>query len=72
MDRKVEEKHRTYKRLFDTSDGKAVLDDLRRFCHQDRSTWKRGDINETILAEGHRCVFLYIRSLIERKEQKDD
>ena len=72
MEKSVEQKHKTYKRLFSTSDGKAVLEDLSKFCHYNRPCWKRGDINETILAEGHRNVFLYVKSLIERKEQEND
>jgi len=37
-EKKREELRRSYQRLFNTDDGKIVLNDLRLFCGQDRTS----------------------------------
>lgn len=61
--KRVELAH-AYRRLFDTDDGKAVLEDLRKVCGQDISSvsFPAPDAYQTFFAEGKRFVFLRIQN----------
>lgn len=61
-----------YFRLFGTSDGKIVYDDLRSFCGQDRSSVCASNPNpyQTFECEGKRRVFLRIDSMMKITEVK--
>lgn len=56
---KVKDMILTYKRVFDTDDGKIVLDDLMRSCHMKNTTFD-GDIHRMAFNEGARSVVLRI------------
>lgn len=63
----------SYKRLFDSPDGKIVLDDLRNFCGQNKTS-VNSELNnpyQVFFAEGKRRVFLRIDSFINRKEEEN-
>jgi len=72
-EKKREELRRSYQRLFNTDDGKIVLNDLRLFCGQDRTSVCEQVPNElqTFFAEGKRRVFLRIQSMLTVKEVKN-
>ena len=53
-----------YNRLFTSDDGKVVLEDLRRFCFVDISTYAKGCTDATFINEGCRRVFLRIAQKI--------
>jgi len=62
---KIEQLERCYSRLFETEDGKKVLQDLRDNCFIDRSTADPAHpnmSNATMINEGCRRVFLHIVS----------
>jgi len=63
----------SYKRLFNSDDGKIVLADLQRFCGYNHTSVceQSPDALQTFFAEGKRRVFLRIWSMIN-KETKDD
>lgn len=54
------ELHRAYKRIFDTEDGKMVLDDLRQRSCFDRTTFST-DPGRTHYNEGRRSMILHVR-----------
>lgn len=70
-EKRQKELSQAYKRLFMSDDGKKVLEDLRIFCGQDRSSVCEQDpnLNQTLYAEGKRRVFLRIQGLIRRNEK---
>ena len=72
-EKEQEELSIAYKRLFATDDGKKVLVDLTRFCGQDKTSVCESDPNpyQTFFVEGRRRVFLRIKSLMERKNERD-
>jgi len=63
-----------YRRFANTKDGKIILEDLRRFCGQDRSSicFQSPDPYQTMGCEGKRSVFLYMNNKIESKETEDE
>jgi len=56
-----------YKHLFDTDDGKIVLDDLQRRFHVHGSTFS-SEPTDTAYREGQRTVVLFIQSMLQDLE----
>lgn len=69
-EKKQTERTQTYKRLFQTDDGKVVLLDLESFCGFHNTSVSEHDPNsyQTFFAEGKRRVYLRINSFLRRKE----
>ena len=61
-----------YSRLFHTTDGKRVLEDLRRFCCFENSSVCESDPNpyQTFFVEGKRRVFLRIWTKLNEKDKQ--
>ncbi len=58
------ELHRAYKRIFDTEDGKMVLEDLKLRACFDRTTFST-DPGRTHFNEGRRSMVLHVRFMID-------
>ena len=72
-EKKRQELKQTYFRLFNTDDGKAVLEDLESFCgFLKTSTNVEYNPYQTMFAEGKRRVFLRINSMIKVEEKEND
>lgn len=57
-----------YRRVFNTDDGKAVLEDLKRFCgFENSSVGIEFDNNRTNFNEGKRKVYLMINNMLKGK-----
>lgn len=56
-----------YKHLFDTDDGKIVLNDLQRRFHIHGSTFS-SEPTDTAYREGQRTVVLFIQSMLQDLE----
>lgn len=57
---------RIYKNLFDTVEGKMILEDLRNRCNcYLPSTEEHWDANKTMFNEGKRAVLLYIETQLK-------
>ncbi|WP_147819683.1 hypothetical protein [Salidesulfovibrio onnuriiensis] len=54
------ELHRAYKRIFDTEDGRTVLEDLKQRACFDRTTFST-DPGRTLFNEGRRSMVLHVR-----------
>ena len=69
-EKKRKELAQAYKRLFQTDDGKIILEDLRSFCGQNRSSICSSSPNpyQTFECEGKRRVFLRIDNFLRREE----
>ena len=68
-EKKRQELMQAYKRLFQTDDGKMILEDLERFCgFLKTSTNVQWNPYQTMFSEGKRRVFLRIDSMLRRRE----
>jgi hypothetical protein len=62
QEKRLQKLHIAYKHLFDGANGRIVLNDLRKRCNVDVSTFVPNS-DETILNEGKREVFLHIMTM---------
>ena len=54
-----------YKRVFQSPTGKKVLEDLKRRCYFDKTTFEKGDTHHSAFKEGKRYVLLQILNMID-------
>lgn len=54
-----------YKRVFSGPDGKAVLEDLRKRCFVDRTTYHENPVKMG-MNEGRRSIFVHIQNMVEK------
>ena len=66
---KIKDLIKQYKTIFSSDDGIAVMDDLEKRCFYNVTTFSKGDTNETAFYEGNRNVLLFIKSMINHKEE---
>jgi len=67
--KKIKELIQNYKTVFKSDDGKMVMDDLEKRCFYHTSTFSRNEPNETAFFEGQRTILLFIKSMINHKEE---
>jgi hypothetical protein len=60
----------TYRQVFTTEDGKAVLEDLEKRFHLMATTFERGDPHFSAFLEGQRSVLLAIKGMIKTREDR--
>ena len=59
-----------YKYIFNTDVGKEVLADLEKRCHYHSTTNVKGDSHESAYMEGQRSVLLFIKSMLQKENEK--
>ena len=59
-----------YKYIFNTDEGKEVLADLEKRCHYHSTTNVKGDSHESAYMEGQRSVLLFIKSRLQKENEK--
>jgi hypothetical protein len=59
-----------YKTIFNTDEGKRVLADLEKRCHYHSTTNVKGDSHESAYMEGQRSVLLFIKSMLQKENEK--
>ena len=59
-----------YKYIFNTDEGKEVLADLEKRCHYHSTTNIKGDSHESAYMEGQRSVLLFIKSMLQKENEK--
>ena len=59
-----------YKYIFNTDEGKKVLVDLEKRCHYHSTTNVKGDSHESAYMEGQRSVLLFIKSMLQKENEK--
>ena len=67
LEKNIQELKEKYKFVFNTDEGKAILNDLEKRCHYHSTTNVKGDSHESAYLEGPRSVLLFIKSML-RKE----
>ena len=70
LEKNIQELKEKYKFVFNTDEGKAILDDLEKRCHYHSTTNVKGDSHESAYMEGQRSVLLFIKSMLQNDNEK--
>ena len=65
--KKLKELIENYKICFNTEQGKKVIDDLEKRCHEFNTTHVKGDSHESAFFEGQRSILVFIKSILNQK-----
>ena len=57
-----------YKICFGTDEGKRILEDLSKRCHEFVTTHDKQSATESAFLEGQRAVLIFIKNMINKKE----
>ena len=57
-----------YKIFFGSDEGKRILDDLSKRCHEYVTTHDKQSATESAFLEGQRAVLIFIKNMINKKE----
>jgi len=60
----------SYKQVFNSDNGKKVLDDLEKRCSYHTTTHVKGDSHESAFLEGTRSVILFIKNMLTKKMEE--
>ena len=55
-----------YKVVFGSENGKRVLSDLEKRCHEFMTTHQKGDSHESAFLEGQRSILIFIKNAIKQ------
>ena len=58
-----------YKQTFTSESGNKVLEDLKKRCSFNSTTFVQGDSHDTAFREGQRAVVLFINNMLNKKEK---
>ena len=58
-----------YKICFSSEEGKKVLFDLEKRCHEFVTTHDKSNSHESAFLEGQRSVLIFIKNMINKKEE---
>jgi len=59
---------KNYKICFSSEDGKKVLSDLEKRCHEFVTTHDKSNSHESAYLEGQRSVLIFIKNMINKEE----
>jgi polyhydroxyalkanoate synthesis regulator phasin len=68
LNKKLQELIKDYKIIFNTDEGKRVLEDLKKRSHFHNTTHVQGDSHESAYNEGQRSLVVFMETLINHKE----
>lgn len=60
-----------YKQVFESDNGKKVLEDLEKRCSYHTTTHIKGDSHESAFLEGTRSVILFIKNMLNKKPEEE-
>ena len=63
---KVIELIKSYKIVFSSDEGKKVIEDLEKRCHEYVTTHDKNNSHETAFLEGQRSVLIFMKSMINK------
>ena len=58
-----------YKQTFTSESGVKVLDDLKKRCSYETTSFVQGDSHDSAFREGQRSVVLFINNMLNKKEK---
>ena len=56
---------KNYKITFDSEEGKKVLNDLEKRCHEFVTTFSKDSSTETAFLEGQRSILIFLKAMIK-------
>ena len=59
---------RDFKFVFSSDEGKRILFDLEKRCHEFVTTHDKSNSHETAFLEGQRSVLIFIKNMVNKKE----
>jgi|TARA_Y100001951_G_C11096693_1_gene159701 hypothetical protein len=59
---------KNYKICFSSDEGKKVLSDLEKRCHEFVTTHDKSNSHESAFLEGQRSVLIFIKNMINKEE----
>ena len=65
--KKINQLKADYKFIFNTEEGKRILDDLKKRCQFHSTTHVKGDSHESAFYEGQRSMVVFMENLINQK-----
>ena len=66
-ERKLKQLQSDYKITFGSDEGKRVLEDISKRCHEFNTTHCKGDSHESACFEGQRSIMVFIKSILKSK-----
>ena len=66
LEKSIAENQQLYRRVFDTVDGKMVLEDLAKRCFENYTSFDANNPYQTSFNEGRRSVYKHIINLLNR------
>ena len=57
---------KNYKIVFNSDDGKKVIEDLEKRCHEFVTTHDKNNSHETAFLEGQRSVLIFMKGMINK------
>ena len=66
--KKLIELIKSYKIVFKSDEGKKVIEDLEKRCHEFVTTHDKANSHESAFLEGQRSVLVFIKNMITKKE----
>ena len=57
---------KNYKIVFNSDDGKKIIEDLEKRCHEFVTTHDKNNSHETAFLEGQRSVLIFMKSMINK------
>jgi len=67
----VEGLKKNYHYIFNTDEGKSVMSDLEKRCHHHTTTNVKGNSHESAYMDGQRSILLFIKAMLQNKNEKD-
>ena len=67
VEKKLAQLRADYKIIFGSDEGKRVLDDISKRCHEFNTTHIKGDSHESAFFEGQRSILVFIKSILKSK-----
>tara|TARA_R100000278_G_scaffold118725_1_gene99549 strand:+ start:805 stop:1017 length:213 start_codon:yes stop_codon:yes gene_type:complete len=58
-----------YKTTFGSESGQRVLEDLKKRCSFETTTFVKGDSHESAFLEGQRSMVLFLNNMLNKKEK---
>ena len=66
--KKLIELIKSYKIVFKSDEGKKVIEDLEKRCHEFVTTHAKENSHESAFLEGQRSVLIFIKNMVNKKE----
>jgi len=67
LEKKFKQLKDDYKFIFNSEEGKRVLEDLSKRCHESSTTFSKDNSHETAFLEGQRSIYLFIKAMLKSK-----